>query len=83
MTNLGTTHSRSLYLETGGVLDGGPVDPDVGEDHDAEGAEEGDGRREHQVHRVLREWALERRSKVKEGDREREQILIKIKAPSG
>ena len=49
----------SADLETGGVLDGGPVDPDVGEDHDAERAEEGDGRREHQVHRVVRERALD------------------------
>ena len=52
---------QATDLETGGVLDGGPVDPDVGEDHDAEGAEEGDRRGEHQVHRVLGERALRRR----------------------
>ena len=51
-------------LETGGVLDGGPVDPDVGEDHDTERAEEGDGRREHQVHSVVRERALQMQEEI-------------------
>ena len=54
-------------LQALGVLDGGLVDADVGEDHDREGSVEADGGREDEIADVVGEGALPRRRRTRRG----------------